>query len=280
MLRRFYKKRKEGMAASPQLVARMRRELKMLATDPPPGVAAWPEGDRLDHLRAQIQGPEDTPYVGGTFDLTLRLSARYPFDPPQVRFVTPVYHPNVDSGGRICLDTLKMPPKGSWVPSLNVLTLLSTIRVLLAEPNADDGLMPEITAQFKRDRGAFDDAARAWTQEHASSAARDGASAAPAAPSSSGGASASASAPASALAVAPAEGGGAAGGAASAVAGGDGRAAAAAVGTEAEAERDNESGSDESGSEESGSESSDFGGFGGNDDGGGGERAGKRQRTT
>ena len=35
---------------------------------------------------------------------------RYPFEAPKVRFITPVYHPNVDSVGRICLDVLKMPP--------------------------------------------------------------------------------------------------------------------------------------------------------------------------
>lgn len=81
-----------------------------------------------------------------TIPLTCVCTSRYPFEPPKVRFVTKIYHCNIDSGGRICLDTLRMPPKGSWTPSINISTLLSTIRLLLSQPNADDGLDADIVS--------------------------------------------------------------------------------------------------------------------------------------
>lgn len=59
----------------------------------------------------EIIGSEGTPYHGGVFDLTVTIPDRYPFEPPKVVFKTPIYHPNIDNAGRICLDTLKMPPQ-------------------------------------------------------------------------------------------------------------------------------------------------------------------------
>ncbi|CAB1121368.1 unnamed protein product [Ectocarpus sp. CCAP 1310/34] len=148
-------------------LVRLGKELKMLTDEPPPGVCAWPVDDCITHLQAQIQGPEDTPYERGTFLLELKIPDRYPFEPPKVRFVTPIYHPNIDSGGRICLDTLKMRPAGSWAPSMNVPTLLTTIRLLMAHPNGDDGLMPDITELFLKNPSRFADVARAHVEEHA-----------------------------------------------------------------------------------------------------------------
>ena len=64
--------------------------------------------DKTDTLEAVLLGPPDTPYSGGVFKLELLLPERYPFEPPKLRFVTQIYHPNVDEGGRICLDILKV----------------------------------------------------------------------------------------------------------------------------------------------------------------------------
>eukprot|EP01041_Mallomonas_annulata_P005952 gene5952-12015_t len=123
---------------------RLKKELEMLANDPGPGISAWPLNDNMFDLQAQIRGPDGSPYSGGIFSLVVTIPNRYPFEPPHVRFVTPIYHPNIDCDGRICLDTLKMQPQGSWSPSINLNTLLLTIRVLMEHPNPDDGLVPEI----------------------------------------------------------------------------------------------------------------------------------------
>jgi len=140
----------------------------MLSNDPPPGVAAWPSEEKsMDHLDVRLKGPEGSPYESGTFELKVSIPNRYPLEPPSVRFVTSVYHPNIDSQGRICLDSLKMPPGGAWQPSLNVPQVLSQIRLLLAEPNPDDPLMPEISEQFRTNKAEFERHARSETLKFA-----------------------------------------------------------------------------------------------------------------
>jgi len=145
----------------------MAQELKQLQASPPPGVCAWPVEDKLNELEAQVCGPSSTVYEGGVFKLSVHLPDRYPFEPPKVVFITPVHHPNIDNGGRICLDILNMPPKGAWRPSLNVSTVLASIGVLLSEPNPDDGLMPDVTQEYKHDRATFDAKARQMTRSYA-----------------------------------------------------------------------------------------------------------------
>ena len=169
-----------------QCHTRLKRELKSLSESPPPNVSCWLNEDSLNTLtaspiRAQLRlnhgknllyvleiiGPPSTPYEKGVFTLHIAIPDRYPFEPPRIRFTTPIYHPNIDDAGRICLDLLKMPPNGAWKPAVNIAGLLSSIFLLMSDPNPDDGLMFDIARQYKTDKGAFTRKAREWTQRHA-----------------------------------------------------------------------------------------------------------------
>ncbi|XP_020572135.1 probable ubiquitin-conjugating enzyme E2 37 isoform X2 [Phalaenopsis equestris] len=161
------------MAQAARLNLRMQKEIKLLVVDPPPGVS-FPFLSEMDSslsslstIEARLRGPEGTVYSEGLFTLKIQIPERYPFQPPNVTFVTPIYHPNIDNGGRICLDILNLPPKGAWQPSLNISTVMMSIGLLLSEPNPDDGLMAEASREFKYNKKVFDEKARDWTRRYA-----------------------------------------------------------------------------------------------------------------
>ncbi len=95
---------------------RLQKELKSLDDVSNSNVSAGPTGDDLFHWTATIIGPEDTPYAGGVFFLSIDFPPDYPFKAPHVKFTTKVYHPNVNKNGAICMDILKT----QWSPAINV----------------------------------------------------------------------------------------------------------------------------------------------------------------
>ena len=70
------------------------RDFKRLVTDPPAGICATPEEDDILSWHGVIFGPEDTPWEGGTFKVTLQFSEEYPNKAPVVKFVSRMFHPN------------------------------------------------------------------------------------------------------------------------------------------------------------------------------------------
>ncbi|TUG04232.1 Ubiquitin-conjugating enzyme E2 D4 [Bagarius yarrelli] len=126
----------------------MLQELTDLQRDPPAQCSAGPVGEDLFHWQATIMGPNDSPYQGGVFFLTIHFPTDYPFKPPKVAFTTKIYHPNINSNGSICLDILR----SQWSPALTVSKVLLSICSLLCDPNPDDPLVPEIAHTYKADR--------------------------------------------------------------------------------------------------------------------------------
>ncbi|KAH9622428.1 hypothetical protein KSS87_001728 [Heliosperma pusillum] len=101
----------------------------------------------MRYFNVMILGPSQSPYEGGVFKLELFLPEEYPMAAPKVRFLTKIYHPNIDKLGRICLDILK----DKWSPALQIRTVLLSIQALLSAPNPDDPLSENIAKHWKTD---------------------------------------------------------------------------------------------------------------------------------
>ena len=83
------------------------QETQRLMQEPVPGISAVPDESNARYFKVVVAGPEGSPFQGGVFKLELFLPEDYPMSAPKVRFITKIYHPNIDKLGRICLDILK-----------------------------------------------------------------------------------------------------------------------------------------------------------------------------
>ena len=110
-----------------------------------------------------IFGPTKSPYQGGVFRIIVNFPPDYPFRPPHVHFNTPIYHPNINQAGAICLDILK----DQWSPALTITKVLLSISSLLTDPNPNDPLAHEIAQVYLTNRRLYEQTAKRWTAQYA-----------------------------------------------------------------------------------------------------------------
>lgn len=150
---------------SAPLPKRIMKETERLHNEPVPGISATPRDDNARHFDVMVEGPGGSCYEGGqsfllgtcsrnsdtddlpggVFQLELFLPDDYPMCAPKIRFLTRIYHPNIDRLGRICLDVLK----NNWSPALQIRTILLSIQALLGAPNPEDPLNEAVAKQWK-----------------------------------------------------------------------------------------------------------------------------------
>jgi len=124
------------------------------------------------HLRGSFDGPEDTPYEGGRYEVDIQIPTSYPFQPVKMKFITKVYHPNISSAsGAICLDILK----DAWSPVLTLKSTLISLQSLLCSPEPSDPQDAEVAKHYMTSRASWEATARYWAQTYAGAPPNGGA---------------------------------------------------------------------------------------------------------
>ena len=167
---------------------RMFLELRNIRAGKVPFVSATPLDNRLDRILASIEGPPETPYEGGVFWITVKLSESDPYGPPLMRFHTKIYHPNISPQGHICADykdkwndvlsagfsrSHVKDPSDIWFSGSSkqikwsLGALLTALCGLLASPDVEDPLVPEIAMKYLEDYDDYCRSARLFTEKWA-----------------------------------------------------------------------------------------------------------------
>jgi ubiquitin-protein ligase len=92
-----------------------------------------------------LLGPPDSPFEGGIFNCQFKFHHVYPNKPPEFKFLTPLYHPNIYPNGEVCISILHEGKdewgyehiSERWNPSHSVNSVLMSILSMLTNPNFD-----------------------------------------------------------------------------------------------------------------------------------------------
>merc|ERR1719336_947910 len=91
----------------------------------------------------------------------MKFTEEYPMKPPEVKFITKMFHPNVYASGAICLDILKK----NWSPIFDIAAILTSIQSLLTDPNPKSPANVEASKLYKENRRAYNQRVREWVEE-------------------------------------------------------------------------------------------------------------------
>lgn len=131
---------------------RILKEIKTIKSNSPDNIKIFVEND-IYNWEAVIIGSKDTFYEDLELHLNIHIPDSYPSNPPVIKFISNVWHPNISQDGEICVSTLK---NYGWTPVLTILKTLISINSLLDDPNTDDPLNSEASRMLKDYRNGND----------------------------------------------------------------------------------------------------------------------------
>ncbi|GAK65068.1 ubiquitin-conjugating enzyme [Moesziomyces antarcticus] len=160
----------------------LKRQLTELRKRPVDGFSAGLKDEsNLFEWEIMIIGPNDTLYEGGFLRAELIFPPEYPLLPPKMKFITPMWHPNIYADGTVCISILHAPGKDEygyedaserWLPVHTVESILiSVISLLSADvPNTDSPANIDAAKQVREDLTGYKKKVRRLVRQSAEEA--------------------------------------------------------------------------------------------------------------
>ncbi|KAK0153054.1 putative bifunctional E2/E3 enzyme R795 [Merluccius polli] len=137
---------------------RILEELRSLHCDPHPYFTIFPTESDFTFWKILMQGPPDTPYEKGVFELYCQFSEDYP-----------VYHCNINNSGRICHNIFDR----SYNAHVTMKEILDSIYGLLIAPEAEDPLDSILAEEFLSSKEKYQQEAKEQTAKTAAKSFND-----------------------------------------------------------------------------------------------------------
>ncbi|KAL7868966.1 hypothetical protein SRHO_G00103500 [Serrasalmus rhombeus] len=144
---------------------RILEELKSLHCDPHPYCTVLPSESDVSFWKILMQGPPETPYENGVFELYCEFGPDYPVKPPLMRFFTPIYHCNINSVGRICHNIFDR----NYSAHITMREILDAVYGLLIAPEPEDPLDSILAEEYMTNKAKYEEEAQKNTRDNANS---------------------------------------------------------------------------------------------------------------
>jgi len=152
----------------------LQNQFKKIQSEPVEGIAVELKDDNLHEWRVFIEGPKETFYDGGIFQLSMKFPNDYPMSPPIVAFVSDFWHPNVYTDGKVCISILHPPgvdemsgelPEERWLPTQTVTTILLSIISLLNSPNTSSPANVDASVEWRKNPESYKERIRVLVEK-------------------------------------------------------------------------------------------------------------------
>lgn len=142
---------------------RLLTEIQCIAANPHPSYDVYVSESNMGFWKVVLSGPAESAYASSTFVLYLEMCDDYPQSPPKGRFITRIFHPNINSGGLICHSIFSR----NYTVDITNKQVLDTVFGLLLVPEFTDPINTVVTLNFYWDEVAFREEVKKHIEKYA-----------------------------------------------------------------------------------------------------------------